>query len=97
MKDAMHTGSVHSWVDNPQNLGAVYPFVGWEIVMAGLGLFFWIAWVVWQLRQENATYRAEAESLRKMNLEEVICRADTSVGTRIYRPTDKTGSSAPTN
>jgi hypothetical protein len=66
----MSTNGMTSWAVDLKDVGAIYPFQGWETLMVILGLAFWMGWHVWQIRHENATLesekkRATAERARK--------------------------------
>ena len=61
----MSTTEVNTWVTNLSELGPIYPFVGWEIPMFILGLIFWIAFHVWQIRTENRLYEEDLTRLQK--------------------------------
>ena len=60
----MSTTGIDSWAVDLANIGAIYPFQGWETPMAILGVVLWIAWHVWQIRFENRTYNEESQKLR---------------------------------
>ena len=68
----MSTGSFENWAGNILEIGPIYPYVGFEFVLFLAGMAFWIAWQIWQIRQEKRTYNEEkqqfgsAESLRKI-------------------------------
>jgi hypothetical protein len=50
----MSTNGMTSWAVDLKDVGAIYPFQGWEVVMVILGLAFWIGWHILQTRQESA-------------------------------------------
>jgi hypothetical protein len=50
----MSTNGMTSWAVDLKDVGAIYPFQGWEVLMVILGLIFWIAWHILQTRQESA-------------------------------------------
>ncbi len=60
----IRTGPVESWTAQPEGLGAIYPFLGWEGLMVLLTAAFWVGWIVWQLRAENEEYARAAQSVR---------------------------------
>ena len=60
----MATGPVDNWV-NIDTFGAIYPFVGTEMMLAIVGFAFWIIWHIIQLRKENAEFKADIENIRK--------------------------------
>ena len=57
----MKTGKITSWAGNPLDIGPLYPFVGWEMPLFLLCFALWVAYTVWQLKFEGATYSAELE------------------------------------
>ncbi len=50
----MSTNGMTSWAVDLKDVGAIYPFQGWEWAMVIIGLAFWIGWHIIQTRQENA-------------------------------------------
>jgi hypothetical protein len=61
----IETGPVDSWTAQPEALGAIYPFLGWEGLMILIVAAFWIGWMIWQLRMENAEYARIARAVRE--------------------------------
>ncbi|MPY83628.1 MAG: hypothetical protein GEV00_09955 [Actinophytocola sp.] len=51
---------------NPQEIGALYPFAGTEVVLAIAGILLWLAWHVHQMRTENRENEAAVELYRKV-------------------------------
>ena len=49
----MSTNGITTWAVDLKDVGAIYPFQGWEVLMVILGLAFWIGWHIIQTRQEN--------------------------------------------
>ena len=49
-----------SWAVDLKDVGAIYPFQGWETAMVIAALAFWIVWHIWQIRHENAELRAKS-------------------------------------
>jgi hypothetical protein len=47
---------------SPSGIGAMYPFVGTEVILVIVGVTIWIGWHIWQIGAEN---RELAESERK--------------------------------
>lgn len=41
---------------NPEEIGALYPFAGTEVLLAVVGVLLWIGWQVRQMMQENREY-----------------------------------------
>ena len=60
----MSTGLVDNWL-NVDTFGAIYPFVGSEVLLTILGFAFWIGWHVWQLKKENAEFKQDIENINK--------------------------------
>jgi hypothetical protein len=58
----MSTNGLTSWAVDLKDVGAIYPFQGWEGTMVLLGFIFWIGWHVWQLRMEGADIQKELAS-----------------------------------
>ena len=54
----MSTNGMTSWAVDLKDVGAIYPFQGWEVLMVILGLIFWIGWHILQTRQESAEIAA---------------------------------------
>ncbi len=50
----MSTTGFSNWAVDLKDVGAIYPFQGYEGLMAILGVAFWIVWHVVQMRQEAA-------------------------------------------
>lgn len=61
----MATGAVDNWL-NVDAFGAIYPFVGSEILLALLGYAFWIIWHFLQVRKENEEFRNDIENINKL-------------------------------
>ncbi len=59
----MSTGSFENWAGNIADIGPIYPFVGAEGLLVLLGVAFWIAWHIWQLKQEARVYRDEVQKV----------------------------------
>jgi hypothetical protein len=49
----MSTNGLTSWAVDLKDVAAIYPFQGAEVLMVILGLAFWIAFHVLQIRQEQ--------------------------------------------
>ncbi len=63
----MSTTPVESWAVDLATLGPVYPFVGGEVFLVGVGVALWIAWHVWQFRAESRQLERDAYRLRRGN------------------------------
>jgi len=55
----MSTNGLTSWAVDLKDIGSIYPFQGWEMLMVILGFAFWIGWFIIQTRQENAEIAAD--------------------------------------
>ena len=40
----MSTNGLTSWAVDLKDIGAIYPFQGWEVLLVILGFAFWIGW-----------------------------------------------------
>lgn len=50
----MSTIGYESWAVDLAEVGPIYPFQGWEVVMVVIGVIFWLGWHVIQMRRESA-------------------------------------------
>ena len=53
----MSTTPIDSWAVDLADVTYIYPFVGYEGLMAVVAVVFWLAWHVWRVKHENAEYR----------------------------------------
>jgi len=60
----MATGMVENWA-NVDSMGAIYPFTGSEMLLAIVGIALWIVWHVWQIKKENAEFKADIDNINK--------------------------------
>ena len=60
----MTTNGMTSWAVDLKDIGAIYPFQGWEVLMVILGFIFWIGWHIIQTRQETAEFEADMKADR---------------------------------
>ena len=60
----MSTGLVDNWT-NIDTFGAIYPFVGTEMLLTIAGFAFWIGWHILQLKKESAEFKADIENINK--------------------------------
>ena len=58
----MSTG-VESW-SSITDMGAIYPFVGSEVIMTIIAVVIWIVWQVWQIKSENNSYDEQTSKLQ---------------------------------
>ncbi len=61
-----------TWAVDLANVGAVYPWQGYELIMVIVAVALWILWHIIQLREEKAEY---AEDIRKYGSKESIKKA----------------------
>lgn len=57
----MSTNGLSNWAVDLKDIGAIYPFQGWETPMVIAGVVFWILWHVWQFRHETAELKQSAQ------------------------------------
>lgn len=50
----MSTIGLTSWATDLKDVGAIYPFQGWETPMVIAAVAFWVLWQIWQIGHENA-------------------------------------------
>ena len=58
----MATTSYTSWAADLADVGAVYPFVGSEVVMVILGVVFWLTCQIMMSKMEKEELEAEEKS-----------------------------------
>lgn len=49
----MSTTGIDTWAVDLADVGAIYPFQGFEVIMVIAGVAFWIIWHIWQITNEN--------------------------------------------
>lgn len=59
------TGNFGDWNGNITDIGPLYPFVGWEMLMVLLLVVFWIGWHVMQIQKEHHDHEEQARNLRQ--------------------------------
>ena len=59
------TGPVETWKGDPLDLGPLYPFVGYELLMFGVCAFICLAFLVWKVISENEKYKRQASKIRQ--------------------------------
>ena len=73
----MSTTPIDTWAVDLADVAEIYPFLGSEVIMVVIGVVLWIAWHIWQVKFENATYKediekhATSENLRKATSGEI--------------------------
>ena len=58
----MSTG-VESW-SSITDMGAIYPFVGSEVLFTVIAVVIWIVWHMWQIKFENSAYEEQTNKLQ---------------------------------
>ena len=57
--------TVKSWSNNPAELGPLYPWVGVEFLMFLACALFFLGFLVWKIRSENAHYEQLVSRLQR--------------------------------
>lgn len=57
--------TIETWSENPLQVGPIYPWVGWEVLMVVAGIVFCVAILWWKFRMETAKYVARSQQLRQ--------------------------------
>ncbi len=50
----MSTIGYKDWNVDLADVGAIYPFQGWEVAMTIVGVIFWLGWHIFQVKRESA-------------------------------------------
>lgn len=61
-----------TWAVDLKDIGAVYPWLGWEVIMVLVAVALWILWHIVQIRQENRDY---ADDIKLYGSKESIKKA----------------------
>ena len=59
----------NTWAVDLADMGAVYPWVGTEMIMVLVAVLLWLLWHVVQIREENHEY---AEDVRRFGDKETL-------------------------
>jgi len=59
------TGNFGDWNGTITDIGPIYPFPGWEMLMVILLVIFWVGWHVMQIRKEHRDHEDQARALRQ--------------------------------
>ena len=59
----MSTTIVTTWATDISQLGPIYPFVGSEFLLLGLGLVFWLGFHILQAKSENKSLSKEESNV----------------------------------
>ena len=57
----MATTPIDTWAVDLADVTVIYPWGGSEGLMVLIAVVLWLAWHVWQIKHENATYDREIE------------------------------------
>ena len=82
---------------DPDRIGPLYPFVGWEVPLVLVSLVLWIGWHVVQTRAESRDYSKAVELYEQIGLDRAMHHGG---GAHIAHdpadePTIRTGSGGP--
>lgn len=66
----MSTIGYENWAVDMADVGAIYPFQGWEVAMTVVGVLFWLGWHVVQFKRESqelaeAQKSSDAKAIQK--------------------------------
>lgn len=61
-----------TWAVDLANVGPIYPWLGWEVIMVVVAIALWILWHIVQIRQEDRVY---AEDIKLHGSKENIKKA----------------------
>ncbi len=70
----MSTNGLESWAVDLAEVGAVYPFQGWEMVMTALGVICWIGWHLIQFVQESENLKSVSKEIDKDRIARLLER-----------------------
>ena len=70
----MSTIGYSDWAVDLANVGAVYPFQGFEVPMVIIGVAFWLGWHIIQGRHETEELEAARQSTSLESTKEAIDR-----------------------
>jgi len=59
----MSTIGYQSWAVDLAEVGAIYPFQGYEVLMTVVGVIFWLGWHWLQFRNENEELKKNSKSV----------------------------------
>ena len=57
----MTTGSFTDWAGSIADIGPIYPFVGTEFILFLIGIAFWVAWHIVQIKDETARLKEDED------------------------------------
>lgn len=56
------TIGLQNWAVDLKDVGAIYPFQGWEVPMVIAAVAFWVLWHVWQIGNESRDLSASVDA-----------------------------------
>jgi hypothetical protein len=59
----MSTIGLENWAVDLKDIGAIYPFQGWEVPMVIAGVAFWVVWHIWQISHETTELNTTSKAL----------------------------------
>ena len=59
----MNTG-ITTWSNNPNEVGALFPFTGSEWIFLLICIAGWIIWHIWQIKSENIIFDEQVNKLK---------------------------------
>jgi hypothetical protein len=73
----MSTGNFENWAGEIAEIGAIYPFVGTEGLLAIAGVIFWLWWHFKQAKIEEQQFKDQVERYgSKENMMRLVSRED---------------------
>jgi hypothetical protein len=70
----MLTIGYQNWAVDLKDVGAIYPFQGYEMAMVIAAVVFWLVWHIWQLAHEDAEFRAASREIDRAKADRQIDR-----------------------
>ena len=61
-----------TWAVDLANMGAVYPWLGTEVIMVAVAVLAWLVWHIVQIREENQEY---ADDVKRYGSKEALEKA----------------------
>ena len=77
--------TIESWAVNPLEQGPLYPFAGIEVLLFLVSVALWLAWTVWQFRNEGATIEKESQQLTGSMLGQMLDREAGRLDRHLHR------------
>ncbi len=80
----MPTTGVESFT-NPDQVGAIYPFVGTEWLWFVIAVVLWVLWHVWQVRSENREYDEAVRLYKEFGVEDALRTGGSELEAKLKR------------